>query len=67
MFGRRSGLNGDRSYERLRHLAGILHASHLHHASIVALLADVNLHNNFPPLSAAEVEAIACEGERDPA
>jgi hypothetical protein len=39
-----------------------LHAGHLHHASILALLADVNLQNNFPPLSAAEVEAIAREG-----
>jgi hypothetical protein len=35
---------------------------HLHHSSIVALLADVNLRNNVPPLSANEVEAIAREG-----
>jgi hypothetical protein len=67
MFWRRAGLNGDRRYERLRYLAGILHAGHLHHASIVALLADVNQRNNFPPLTSAEVEAIAREGERDPA
>jgi hypothetical protein len=63
MFWRRPGLTCDRRYERLRYLAGILHAGHLHHASTVALLADVNLRNNYPPLSAAEVEVIACEGE----
>jgi hypothetical protein len=62
MFWRRSRLNGDRRYERLRYLAGILHTGQFHHASIVALLADVNQRNNFPPLSATEVEAIAREG-----
>jgi hypothetical protein len=62
LFSRRSGRTGDHRYARLRYLAGILHAGHLHHASTVALLADVNLRNNFPPLSAAEVEAIAREG-----
>jgi hypothetical protein len=62
-FRRRSGYRGKARHVRLRHLARILGAPAVAPATIIHLLYDVNVRNCNPPLSRAEVEAIAREGE----